>query len=102
MSKLMIYSFRNFNEKIQSLFHSIKTKIVSIILLSDDYLCIEGSNISILGSPTRDMYGIFIETPSTIFFQISKLIKIYQGRQSSCPLLAKLKVLPGSLTDLSA
>ena len=29
-------------------------------------------------------------------------IKIYQGRQSSCPLLAKLKVLPGSLTDLSA
>ena len=29
-------------------------------------------------------------------------IKIYQGRQSSCPPLAKLKVLPGSLTDLSA
>jgi hypothetical protein len=29
-------------------------------------------------------------------------IKIYQGRQSSCPLLAKLKVFPGSLTDLSA
>ena len=29
-------------------------------------------------------------------------IKILQGRQSSCPLLAKLKVLPGSLTDLSA
>ena len=29
-------------------------------------------------------------------------IKIYQGRQSSCPHLAKLKVLPGSLTDLSA
>jgi hypothetical protein len=29
-------------------------------------------------------------------------IKIYQGRQSSCPLLDKLKVLPGSLTDLSA
>ena len=29
-------------------------------------------------------------------------IKIYQGRQSSCPLSAKLKVLPGSLTDLSA
>jgi hypothetical protein len=28
-------------------------------------------------------------------------IKIYQGRQSSCPPLAKLKVLPGSLTDLS-
>jgi hypothetical protein len=28
--------------------------------------------------------------------------KIYQGRQSSCPALAKLKVLPGSLTDLSA
>ena len=28
--------------------------------------------------------------------------KIYQGRQSSCPFLAKLKVLPGSLTDLSA
>ena len=30
------------------------------------------------------------------------LIKIYQRRQSSCPILAKLKVLPGSLTDLSA
>ena len=30
------------------------------------------------------------------------ILKIYQGRQSSCPLLAKLKVLPGSLTDLSA
>jgi hypothetical protein len=29
-------------------------------------------------------------------------IKIYQGRQSSFPLLAKLKVLPWSLTDLSA
>ena len=29
-------------------------------------------------------------------------IKIYQGRQSSCPLLAKLKVLPGSLTEVSA
>jgi hypothetical protein len=29
-------------------------------------------------------------------------IKIDQGRQSSCPLLAKLKVLPGYLTDLSA
>jgi hypothetical protein len=29
-------------------------------------------------------------------------IKIYQGRQSSCPLLARLKVLPGSLTDFSA
>ena len=29
-------------------------------------------------------------------------IKIYQGRQSSCLLWAKLKVLPGSLTDLSA
>jgi hypothetical protein len=28
-------------------------------------------------------------------------IKIYQGRQSSYPLLAKLKVLSGSLTDLS-
>ena len=28
--------------------------------------------------------------------------KIYQGQQSSCPLLAKLKVLPGCLTDLSA
>jgi hypothetical protein len=25
--------------------------------------------------------------------------KIYQGRQGSCPLFAKLKVLPGSLTD---
>ena len=29
-------------------------------------------------------------------------IQIYQGRQSSCPLSAKLKVLHGSLTDLSA
>jgi hypothetical protein len=29
-------------------------------------------------------------------------MKIYQGRQSSCPFLAKLKVLSGSLTDLSA
>ena len=29
-------------------------------------------------------------------------IQIYQRRQSSCPLLAKLKVFPGSLTDLSA
>ena len=29
-------------------------------------------------------------------------IKICQGRQSSCPLWAKLKVLPESLTDLSA
>ena len=29
-------------------------------------------------------------------------IKIYQRRQSSCPLLAKLKVLSGSLSDLSA
>jgi hypothetical protein len=29
-------------------------------------------------------------------------IKIYQGRQSFCPIWAKLKVLPGSLTDLSA
>ena len=28
--------------------------------------------------------------------------KIYQGRQSSCPPLAKLKVLLESLTDLSA
>ena len=28
--------------------------------------------------------------------------KICQGWQSSCPLLAKLKVFPGSLTDLSA
>ena len=36
--------------------------------------------------------GVFINIPS----------KIYQGRQSSCPLLAKLKVLPGCLTDLSA
>ena len=29
-------------------------------------------------------------------------IKNYQGRQSSFPLWAKLKVLPGSLIDLSA
>ena len=29
-------------------------------------------------------------------------IKIYQRRQSSCPILAQLKVLPGSLTDVSA
>jgi hypothetical protein len=28
-------------------------------------------------------------------------IKIYQGRQICCPLLAKLKVLPGSLIDIS-
>jgi hypothetical protein len=33
---------------------------------------------------------------------INILCKIYQGRQSSCPLLASLKVLSGSLTDLSA
>ena len=26
---------------------------------------------------------------------------IYQGRQSSCPILTSLKVLSGSLTDLS-
>ena len=36
--------------------------------------------------------GVFINIP----------YKLYQGRQSSCPLLAKLKVLPGSSTDLSA
>jgi hypothetical protein len=29
-------------------------------------------------------------------------VEIYQGRQSSCPVLAKLKILPGSLPDLSA
>jgi hypothetical protein len=29
-------------------------------------------------------------------------IKICQGRQSSCPSLAKVKVLPGILTELSA
>lgn len=46
--------------RVQSLFHSIKTKIVSIILLADDYLCIEGSNISIQGSPARDVYRIII------------------------------------------
>jgi hypothetical protein len=28
--------------------------------------------------------------------------KITEGRQSYCPLLAKLKVLAGTLTDLSA
>ena len=28
-------------------------------------------------------------------------IQIYQGRQSSCSFLAKLKVLPGYLSDLS-
>jgi hypothetical protein len=28
-------------------------------------------------------------------------IKIYQGQQNSCPLLAKLKILHGSLTDVS-
>ena len=36
--------------------------------------------------------GVFINIPK----------KIYQGRQSSCPVLAKLKVFPGYLTDLSA
>ena len=30
------------------------------------------------------------------------LIKIYQRRQGSCPILAKLKVFPGSLTDVRA
>jgi hypothetical protein len=46
---------------------------------------------------------------STLIFEINcggglykYAIKICQGRQSSCPLLAKLKVLAGSLTDLSA
>ena len=38
---------------------------------------------------------------STLIF-INITLKIYQGRQSSCPPLAKLKVLPGSLSDLSA
>jgi hypothetical protein len=33
-------------------------------------------------------------------FSINIPWKIYQGRQSSCPPLPKLKVLPGSLTDL--
>ena len=33
---------------------------------------------------------------------INIALKIDQGRQSSCPLLAKLKVFLGSLTDLSA
>jgi hypothetical protein len=78
------------------------------------------------------VHGIFIKTPSTFFFSNIKVdiwhsavdlrciipprhwsqlktrtiplnyLKIYQGRQSSCPPLAKLKVLSGSLTDLSA
>ena len=35
-------------------------------------------------------------------FSINIPGKIYQGWQTSCRLLAKLKILPGSLTDLSA
>ena len=61
--------------------------------------------------------GGIMHLKTTARFQISTLIfenklwrgvsinipwKIYQGRQSSCPFLATLKVLPGSLTDVSA
>ena len=51
-----------------------------------------GCQISILIFEEKKLEGVLYKYP----------IKIYQGRQSSCPLLAKLKVLPGSLTDLSA
>jgi hypothetical protein len=48
--------------------------------------------ISTLIFEKKNVEGVFINIPW----------KIYQGRQSSCPPLAKLKVLPGSLTDLRA
>ena len=51
-----------------------------------------GYQISIFIFENKLWRGISINIP----------LKIYQGRQSSCPPLAKLKVLPGSLTDLSA
>ena len=50
-----------------------------------------GCQISILIFEKQIVEGVLYKYP----------IKIYQGRQSSCPLLAKLMVLPGSLTDLS-
>ena len=51
-----------------------------------------GCQISILIFEKKLWRGVSINIPW----------KIYQGRQSSCPLLASLKVLSGSLTDLSA
>jgi hypothetical protein len=51
-----------------------------------------GYHISILIFEKKMWRGVSINIPR----------KIYQRRQSSCPPLAKLKVLPGSLTDLSA
>ena len=51
-----------------------------------------GYQISILIFENKLWSGVSINIPW----------KIYQGRQSSFPPLAKLKVLPGSLTDLSA
>ena len=55
-----------------------------------------GCQISILIFKKNLWRGVFIN------FSINIPWKIYQGRQSSCPLLASLKVLSGSLTDLSA
>ena len=51
-----------------------------------------GCQISILIFETKNVEGGLYKHP----------INIYQGRQSSCPRLDKLKVLPGSLTDVSA
>ena len=51
-----------------------------------------GCQISILIFEKKLWRGVSINIPW----------KIYQGRQSSFPLLASLKVLSGSLTDLSA
>ena len=50
-----------------------------------------GYQISILIFENKLWRGVSINIPC----------KIYQGRQSSFPPLAKLKVLPGSLIDLS-
>jgi hypothetical protein len=52
----------------------------------------EGCEISTLIFEKKCGGGVFINIPW----------KIYQGRQSSCPLLSKLKVVPWSLTDLRA
>ena len=51
-----------------------------------------GYQISILIFENKLWRGVSINIP----------YKIYQERQSSCPLLAKLKVVLESLTDLSA
>ena len=51
-----------------------------------------GCQISIVIFEKKMWWGVLYKHP----------IKIYQGWQSSCPLLAKLKVFPGSLTDVSA